>query len=80
MPDGKIRICSGSLVKYGPNSGDCVVVAQAPGVVRQSMLDSEEHLLEFTHHKDPEVPVYIDRRVVRVITPLWDFVEVPDHA
>lgn len=72
--DGVERVVGGTLVRFGKEVGDATMVHQTPSEVREIMRSAEEDLIELSHHGDTEIPVFIDRRNIVAMTPLWEVV------
>lgn len=75
--DGVKRACIGSSVRYGDHRGDTAYVMETPSEVRELMRTSEEDMLELHSTGNTNVAVYIDRRHIYAVTPMWTQVENP---
>jgi len=74
--NGDERVVSGSFVRFGEHMADQAQVHQTPREVYEIMEAARySTMIELSHHGDPTVPVYLDRRQIIAITPLWAVVE-----
>jgi len=74
--NGVERVVSGSLIRFGDHRGDSAQVHQTPREVYEIMEAARySTMIELSHHGDPTVPVYLDRRQIVSIIPLWAVVE-----
>lgn len=78
-PDGTERVCSGAVIcfnnssRHGVNS---MAVHELPHEVHRLMKTSgAEVMLEFHHHADSEVNVYVRNEEIISIDARWDKVE-----
>lgn len=72
--NGVERVCSGSLVRFGEPNPDQVLVHQTPGEVHTAIRSASSWMVELQSQGDPDIPVYIDRRQIVAITPIWSVV------
>lgn len=74
--DGIERVVSGSFIRVEKTIDEFgIQVHQTPREVREVMQSSSDDLIELSHYGRPDVPVYVDRRYIIAVTPMWNKVE-----
>lgn len=71
LGDGWSRKFKGTHILYGPNKDHAVLVSGTPGDIRAVMDDSPIDLVELNSWQDPTMMVYVDRRTVIAMKPVW---------
>lgn len=78
--DGKERTIDGSIIVFSQDRGlatwmKSVPVCESPREAREIQKADEEGMIEFSHHADPEIPVYIRSEEIIAILPRFDKLE-----
>lgn len=68
---GKQHYLGGSEIRHGEHRGDTAKVHESPAEVDQAMKSSGDEMLEFRDFHNPGVSVFVDRRTIKAIKPIW---------